>query len=43
MASISHELPADGREPATYALLRTMDDPTQLRALERKQLGQLAA
>jgi 1-deoxy-D-xylulose-5-phosphate synthase len=43
MAAISHELPADGGEPATYALLRTIDDPTQLRALERKQLGQLAA
>jgi 1-deoxy-D-xylulose-5-phosphate synthase len=43
MAAISHELPADGGEPATYALLKTIDDPTQLRALERKQLGQLAA
>jgi 1-deoxy-D-xylulose-5-phosphate synthase len=43
MAAISHELPADGGEPATYALLRTIDDPAQLRALERKQLGQLAA
>ncbi|HET7298356.1 MAG TPA: 1-deoxy-D-xylulose-5-phosphate synthase [Burkholderiales bacterium] len=43
MAAISHELPADGGEPASYALLRTVDDPSQLRALERKQLGQLAA
>jgi 1-deoxy-D-xylulose-5-phosphate synthase len=43
MAAISHELPADGGEPATHALLRTIDDPAQLRALERKQLGQLAA
>jgi 1-deoxy-D-xylulose-5-phosphate synthase len=43
MAAISHELPADGGEPASYALLRTIDDPSQLRALERKQLGQLAA
>jgi 1-deoxy-D-xylulose-5-phosphate synthase len=43
MAAISHELPADGGEPASYALLRTIDDPAQLRALERKQLGQLAA
>ena len=43
MAAISHELPADGGEPTTYALLRTIDDPAQLRALERKQLGQLAA
>ena len=43
MAAISHERPADGGEPASYALLRTVDDPSQLRALERKQLGQLAA
>jgi 1-deoxy-D-xylulose-5-phosphate synthase len=43
MAAISHELPADGGEPASYALLRTVDDPSQLRQLERKQLGQLAA
>ncbi|HEU4351574.1 MAG TPA: 1-deoxy-D-xylulose-5-phosphate synthase [Burkholderiales bacterium] len=43
MAAISHELPADGGAPASYALLRTIDDPAQLRALERKQLGQLAA
>ena len=43
MAAISHERPADGGEPASYALLRTVDDPSQLRQLERKQLGQLAA
>jgi 1-deoxy-D-xylulose-5-phosphate synthase len=42
MAAISHELPADGGEPASYPLLRTIDDPAQLRALERKQLGRLA-
>ncbi|HEX5768030.1 MAG TPA: 1-deoxy-D-xylulose-5-phosphate synthase N-terminal domain-containing protein, partial [Burkholderiales bacterium] len=42
MAAISHELPADGGEPASYALLRTIDDPAQLRALDRRQLGQLA-
>jgi 1-deoxy-D-xylulose-5-phosphate synthase len=42
MAAISHQLPADGGVPASYELLRTIDDPAQLRALERKQLGQLA-
>jgi 1-deoxy-D-xylulose-5-phosphate synthase len=43
MAAISRELPADGGEPASYELLRTIDEPAQLRALERKRLGQLAA
>jgi 1-deoxy-D-xylulose-5-phosphate synthase len=42
MAAISHELPADGGQPASYELLRTIDDPARLRTLERKQLGQLA-
>jgi len=42
MAAIGHELPADGGAPASYELLRTIDDPAQLRALERRQLGQLA-
>jgi 1-deoxy-D-xylulose-5-phosphate synthase len=42
MAAISHGLPADGGAPASYELLRTIEDPAQLRALERKQLGQLA-
>jgi 1-deoxy-D-xylulose-5-phosphate synthase len=42
MSAISHELPADGGQPASYELLRTIDDPARLRALERKQLGQLA-
>ena len=41
MAAITHELPADGGNPG-YDLLRTIDDPAQLRALERRQLGQLA-
>lgn len=41
MAAITHELPADGGNPG-YELLRTIDDPAQLRALERRQLGQLA-
>jgi 1-deoxy-D-xylulose-5-phosphate synthase len=43
MAAITHELPADGSNPTGYALLRTIDEPAQLRALERKQLGQLVA
>ena len=42
MAAITHELPADGGKPQSYELLKTIDDPAQLRALERKQLGQLA-
>ncbi|HVJ23282.1 MAG TPA: 1-deoxy-D-xylulose-5-phosphate synthase, partial [Burkholderiales bacterium] len=43
MATIIGELPADGGNPTDYALLKTIDDPVQLRALERRQLGQLAA
>jgi len=42
MAAIPHELPADGGNPTSYALLKSIDDPAQLRALERKQLAQLA-
>jgi 1-deoxy-D-xylulose-5-phosphate synthase len=42
VAAITHELPADGGNPPGYELLKTIDDPSQLRALERKQLGQLA-
>jgi 1-deoxy-D-xylulose-5-phosphate synthase len=42
MAAITHELPANGGNPPTYELLRTIDDPAQLRALDRKQLAQLA-
>ena len=43
MATIIGELPADGGNPTDFALLKTIDDPVQLRALERRQLGQLAA
>ncbi len=43
MATIIGELPADGGNPTDYALLKTIDDPARLRALERRQLGQLAA
>jgi 1-deoxy-D-xylulose-5-phosphate synthase len=42
MAAIPHELPADGGNPTSYALLKSIDEPAQLRALERKQLAQLA-
>jgi 1-deoxy-D-xylulose-5-phosphate synthase len=43
MSAITEELPADGGKPMTYELLKTIDDPAQLRALDRRQLGQLAA
>ena len=42
MSTITDELPADGGKPVTYDLLKTIDDPAQLRSLDRKQLGQLA-
>jgi len=42
MATITEALPADGYNPSMYELLKTIDDPSQLRGLERKQLQQLA-
>src|SRR5688572_4288214 len=42
MSTITDELPADGGKPVSYELLKTIDDPSQLRALERKQLRQVA-
>jgi 1-deoxy-D-xylulose-5-phosphate synthase len=43
MAAITTDLPADGGgKPLGYELLKSIDDPAQLRALERKQLEQLA-
>ena len=42
MSTISEALPADGYNPSMYELLKTIDDPAQLRSLERKQLQQLA-
>ena len=42
MSTLTGEFPADGYNPAMYELLKTIDDPVQLRALERRQLGQLA-
>jgi 1-deoxy-D-xylulose-5-phosphate synthase len=41
MSTITDELPADGGKPVSYELLKSVDDPAQLRALERRQLGQL--
>jgi 1-deoxy-D-xylulose-5-phosphate synthase len=40
-ASVTHPLSAD-YDPKSFALLRTIDDPHALRALERRQLAQLA-
>jgi 1-deoxy-D-xylulose-5-phosphate synthase len=42
MNAITGELPSDAYNPSMYELLKTIDDPSQLRALERKQLRQLA-
>jgi len=42
MATITEELPAGGYNPSMYELLKTIDDPSRLRSLERKQLQQLA-
>ena len=46
MSTLTGELPAgenaDGYNPSMFELLKTIDDPAQLRALERRQLGQLA-
>jgi len=42
VSTISEALPAGGYNPAMYELLKTIDDPSQLRALERKDLHRLA-
>jgi 1-deoxy-D-xylulose-5-phosphate synthase len=42
MSTLTEEFPADGYNPAMFELLKTIDEPAQLRALERRQLGQLA-
>jgi 1-deoxy-D-xylulose-5-phosphate synthase len=45
MTTIAGELPshenAGGYNPSMYELLKTLSDPAQLRALDRKQLPQL--
>jgi len=42
MATIAGELPADGYNPSMYELLKTVNDPAELRRLDRKQLPRLA-
>jgi 1-deoxy-D-xylulose-5-phosphate synthase len=42
MVAITGELPAGGYNPEMYELLRTINDPADLRALERKDLHRLA-
>src|SRR5688500_19597062 len=46
MSTLAGDLPsgeeAGGYNPSSYELLKTIDDPAQLRALDRKQLAQLA-
>ena len=42
MAAITGDLPAEGYNPSMYELLKTVNDPAELRQLERKQLAQLA-
>ena len=42
MSTLAGDLPAAGYNPSMYELLKTIDDPSQLRALDRRQLAQLA-
>jgi 1-deoxy-D-xylulose-5-phosphate synthase len=42
MSTIAGELPADGYNPSMYELLKTVNDPAELRQLDRKQLPRLA-
>ena len=42
MSTITEALPAGGYNPSMFELLKTIDDPSQLRALERKDLHRLA-
>jgi len=42
MATIAGDLPADGYNPSMYELLTTVNEPAELRRLDRKQLQQLA-
>ena len=42
MSTLTEELPAGGYNPSMYELLKSVDSPAQLRALDRKQLPQLA-
>ena len=42
MATITGDLPAEGYNPSMYELLKTVNDPAELRQLDRSQLPQLA-
>jgi 1-deoxy-D-xylulose-5-phosphate synthase len=42
MASIIGEMPAEGYNPAMYELLKTVNNPAELRQLDRRQLQRLA-
>ena len=42
MNAITGELAAEGYNPSMYELLKTIDEPAALRALDRKQLKQLS-
>src|SRR5512142_297194 len=42
MSTLTGDLPAADYNPAMFELLKRIDDPSQLRALDRRQLGQLA-
>ena len=42
MSTITGELPAEGYNPSMYELLKTVNDPAELRQLDRRQLPQLA-
>jgi 1-deoxy-D-xylulose-5-phosphate synthase len=42
MSAIIGELPAGGYNPSMYELLKTVNDPAELRKFDRKQLQQLA-
>jgi 1-deoxy-D-xylulose-5-phosphate synthase len=42
MSTLTGDFPAADYNPAMFELLKRIDDPAQLRALDRRQLGQLA-
>ena len=42
MTTLTGDLPADGYNPSMYELLKTVNDPAELRKLDKKQLQQLA-
>jgi 1-deoxy-D-xylulose-5-phosphate synthase len=42
MTTITGDFPAEGYNPSMYELLKTVNDPAELRQLDRRQLPQLA-